>query len=157
MRLKSLEKANQTRTRKEFIDYDYIDKLSPEEKKELAQFTDEYYGGAVSKYENGRVKKGHLHDTIKMAKDCYDRNNRQNNDVLGVTKANYLVSEITQELKNKDGWYVTNPELTEDAIVSQMDKQETEDAYLTREEFEEVRDNLTPEMLVFYLAMYDLE
>lgn len=169
MRLKSLDKTYQTRSRKEFIDYDYIKDLSEDEKKLLAQFTDEYYGGAVHKtksrirkdgttvYGSGKIRSGHLHNTDELAKDCYDRNNRQNNDVLGITKANHLVKELTQELADKDGWYITNAELTEEALLSNIEKNETEEAYLSREEFEAVRDSLTPEMLVFYLALYDLE
>lgn len=156
VRLKSLDKAYQPRTRKELIDYDYIDKLSPEEKELIAQFTDEYYGGAVGKTKTGRIKAGHIHNTKALAKDCYDRNNRQNNDVLGVSKANSLVSEITQELNNKDGWYITNSELTEDALIASIENTENE-SELTREEFEQIKDQLTPEMLLYYLSIYDLE
>lgn len=160
VRLKSLDKQHQTRTRRDYIDYDeqYRKdlKANPEAEKFAAQFTDEYYGGAVHKTKDGRVKPGHLHKTKEMAKDCYKRNNDQNADLLNVAKANYLVSDIEAELQSRDGWYITNGELTEDALISQLEAKESEE-YLTLEEFEKVRDQLTPEMLLFYLSLYDLE
>jgi len=82
-----LKLSDQTRTRREFIDYDYVDKLSPEEQAFLAKFTDEYYGGAVKKgcktdlhYSSDRKKYRELRT------DCYNRNNRQNQDVYGLSK-----------------------------------------------------------------------
>ena len=157
VRLKSLEKQYQPRSRKDFIDYDYKDLLDEKEEEFLAQFTDEYYGGAVHKRKNGQVKAGYLHKTKEQARDCYKRNNDMNNDVMGVNKANSLLSNLETELKNKDGWYITNSNLTEDALISQLAEKQADDSLLTREEFEEVRDQLTPEMLLFYLSFYDLD
>lgn len=157
------------KTRKELLDYDYIHKLNPEQKDWLGQFTEEWAGGAVKKTKakirkdgtkirgSGKVRKDQIHNTEELAKDCFDRNNRRNIDVLGVASANRLTSEISAELKNQDGWYITNPDLTEDALIKGIDrKEDLDEDLLTFEEFKKVKDNLTPEMLLFYLAYFDL-
>jgi hypothetical protein len=43
---KSFKREYNTKTRGDFIDYDYDDKLSEEDRKYLAKFTDEFYGAA---------------------------------------------------------------------------------------------------------------
>lgn len=174
IRTKSLYPKNQTKVRQELLDYppEYLQDLKdnhPEEYLYLAQFTDEWVGGAISKvgtkkrkdgttiYNSGKVAPGHLHSTTALAKDVMDRNNRRNNDILGVSKVNNLASDVVTELNSNDGWYVTRPEYTEDALIAQLDEKNTDDAVLSREEFLEIKDKLTPEMLTFYLALYDLE
>ena len=159
------------KVRKELIDYspEYLKDLKanhPEEYEYLAKFIDEYVNANVLKtkskkrkdgttiYGSGKVRKGQLHNTAELAKDVYDANNRRNNDVLGVARANRLMNDIDTEVQQKDGWYVTNPELTEDAMISDIDENEQ---VLSKEEFLELKDNLTPEMLLFYLALYELE
>lgn len=153
---KPLNPTYHPRTRKEYIDYDYSLENHPEAKKFMESFTDEYYGGAVQKTRSGRVKKGHLHKNKQMAKDCYDRNNRQNNDVLGVTKANGLAKDVVNELQQNDGWYINNPELTEMYVISNIEKNEKQEI-LTKEEYFKLKDKLGPEALLFYLELYENE
>lgn len=148
----SLNHAKNTKVRGEFIDYDYADKLDPENTAYLAKFNNEYYGAAISKRKDGKVKAGHLHKDLKQVKDIYDSNNRRNNDVLGVSKANRLINDIDAEIKNNDGWYVNNTALEEDALNEGIDSQEQE--FLTREEYEKVKENLTIEMQFFYEAYF---
>lgn len=152
-----LAASDAPRTRKELLDYDYLKKLSPEELEYLAKFTDEYVGASISKTKSGRVKKGHLHNTKELAKDCYDRNNRRNNDVLGVTKANFLLSEINNELDKNDGFYITNPELTEDAIIQGIEDNDSDDSILSYNEYQKLKYNMTPEMILFYESIYEEE
>ena len=66
------------RTRTSYLDYDYIDKLSPKEREFLARFTDEYYGGAFEKTESGNYSTKNLHKTQKLRRECYKRNRDQN-------------------------------------------------------------------------------
>lgn len=156
VREESLYPKDQTRVRKELLDYDpkFLKDLKenhPEEYRYLAQFTDEWAGGAVSKDENGKVKKGYLHKTHALAKDVYDRNNWRNNDVHGVSKANSLLTNIENKLKDEDGWYIKNPNLTEDALNMKID-QVVE--VLSWEEYQDLKFNMTEEMILFYETYY---
>lgn len=78
------------KTRTELIDYDYVDKLSDKDKEWLNKFTEEYINASLDT-EN---LKNNLHNNEKLKKDCYDRNNARNRDVLTTRKAagdmNYL-------------------------------------------------------------------
>lgn len=130
VRIKSLYPQFNTKVRRDLLDADYINKLTPEEKRWYAQFIDEYVGGSIEKTKTGKVKSGHLHNTKALAKECYDANNRRNVDIMSVTKANRLLSAIDPELDTRDGWYITNPQLTEDSVISGLDKQEQEELSL---------------------------
>lgn len=150
------------KVRRELLDYDkdFIEDLKknhPEEYLYLAQFTDEWAGANVRKTKAGKVKSGHLHSTNELAKDVYDRNNRRNNDVLGVSRINNLASDIVSEIDKNDGWYITQAGLTEEAIISQLEEKNSEGSLLSYKEYLKVKDQLTPEMLLFYLSIYELE
>lgn len=156
--MKALDVNYAPKTRKDLIDYDYVNKLSDDEKRWLAQFTDEWVGAAIAKTKKGKVKHGHLHNTEELAKDCFDRNNRRNNDVLGVTKAVGLLTDIDNYLdEDVDGWYITNKDLTEDAVIGQYEQKNSEDSVLSLKEFLNLRDKLTPEAVAFYTTLYNLK
>ena len=143
VRIKSLYPQFNTKVRRDLLDADYINKLTPDEKRWYAQFIDEYVGGAVEKTKTGKVKSGHLHNTKALAKECYDANNRRNVDIMSVTKANRLLSVIDPELDTRDGWYITNPQLTEDSVISGLDKIENEE--LTLAEYITLKNNFNGE------------
>lgn len=86
----NLKKQYTSRVRQEYIDQDYIDKLSEEQKDYLNKFNGEYYGAAMDfvNLENN------LHNTKELKEDCTDRNNHQNNDVYGVAKAQNRINDI---------------------------------------------------------------
>lgn len=64
---------------REYIDFDYVDQLSEDEKKWLHKFVEEYYCGKVKKDDRSA-----LHHTDKLRKDCYNNNNRINRDVYSI-------------------------------------------------------------------------
>jgi hypothetical protein len=109
VRLESLNPANVPRVRRELLDADYLDTLSPEDYRWYAQFTDEYVSASVHKDDEGNVKPGYLHNTKELAKSVYDANNWRNNDVLSVSKANHLLRPLDM-----------NPEMDNDAEVSNI-------------------------------------
>lgn len=78
-KLDGLELKKQPRHRKGFIDYDYLDQLTKEEKEFLGKFTDEYYGGGG--FERGEDDDfdytDSIHNTDELRRDCYRRNKRQ--------------------------------------------------------------------------------
>jgi hypothetical protein len=159
IRTASLYPANAPKVRKELLDYDpkflrQLEKNDPKAYEFLAAFTHEYVDAAIAKTKAGKVKAGYLHNTPELAKDRYDANNRRNNDVLGVTKSNHMLTNIDSELKNNDGFYITNPQLTEDAAINKMDR-ENEEELLSYEEYMELRHTMTEEMVLFYEAYYE--
>lgn len=154
VRLKSLNPANVPRVRQELVDADYLKQLNEAETRWLAQFTDEYVNAAISKNSRGRVKSGHLHNTAALAKECYDANNRRNNDVHGVTKANHLLYNIDQVGgEDEDGWNINNPSLTEDALIARIEEADDTDV-LSFDEYQKLKNNLTPEVRAFYEKLY---
>src|SRR6478609_3361342 len=166
IRTKSLDTNYNTRVRREFLDADYLHTLDPNSYEYMlyAQFIDEYYGAAISKGADGRIKPGHLHNTRALAKDCYKKNNDRNNDVYGVSKANGKVDDIIPELQKNDGWYVHNEELTEDSLNAEIDAKNSGEDILTKKEFlrfkkkmDKGEATMTPEMLLFYLEYYDID
>lgn len=156
IRMKSLDPFHQTRTRKELLDADYLDKLSEVDLRYYAQFTDEWAGANIRKNKNGQVKKGHLHNTKELAKERYDANNHRNNDVFTVNKANHLLQDLHAKLDESDGWYVCNVELTENAMIQQLEEKESNDSILSLQEYKELKNNMTEEMKQFYNKYYKL-
>jgi len=88
------------KTRTELLDYDYLDKLSPEELTWLNKFTEEYVHASL---DTARPKKN-LHKNKALRKDCYDRNNSRNRDILTRQKAqnkNIYLDEIVDKGKDE--------------------------------------------------------
>jgi hypothetical protein len=79
-RFPALEKKMNLQSRQALIDYDYLSQLTDEEKTWLNKFTEEYVNASFDKNKRKR-----LHKTKAQVKDCYDRNNSRNRDIL--TKA----------------------------------------------------------------------
>lgn len=104
------------RVRREFLDQDYLKSLSPQELAWLNKFMGEYYGANLD-FKN---LKNNLHKTKKLKKDCTDRNNKQNNDLYGVTKTNGLLKTISSYEEDD---FVGNPDILELALSGKIDKQ----------------------------------
>lgn len=95
------------KTRSDLIDFDYLDKLSEEEKDWLNKFSGEFHGASFLKEPKrkkgpGRPKRSkNLHDTPELKKSCYDLNNARNRDIYTRAKASgqfdYLEDIITNE------------------------------------------------------------
>lgn len=71
------------KTRYDLIDFDYIDQLSEDEKEWLNKFSEEYINANI----DNKNPKRNLHKSKKLKKDCYDRNNSRNRDILTRAKA----------------------------------------------------------------------
>jgi len=93
----ALNPALNLKTRTELIDYDYIDQLSEKDKAWLNQFTEEY---VVDKLDRKNLKKN-LHNTKALKKDCDDRNNARNRDLLTTVKASGKLKD-SETIKEKD-------------------------------------------------------
>lgn len=77
----ALDPQYNLKTRADLIDQDYVDKLSESDKDWLNRFNEEYVN-ANFKHSG---KKLHKSDTLK--RDCYNRNNHRNRDILTRAKA----------------------------------------------------------------------
>lgn len=141
VRLDALNPRLNPRVRREHLDADYLNTLPPDVLKWYAQFIDEYTHASIKKDSRGRVVSGHIHNTKALAKKCGDANNYRNNDLFSVGRANNFVHEIDPLMSNKDGWYITNTALTEDAIIAQLD---SDDQYeeLTFKEYVKIRPHM---------------
>ena len=150
VRYESLFPQSNTKVRKELLDCDYLDKLSSEDLKWYAQFTDEYVSAAIKKNKKGSVLKGHIHYTNELAKKCYDANNLRNKDLYGVTKANHLLRDLDMRLDNGDGdneiGGLKNPQLMEDYILNDIDQKRSPDSNITFKEYIMLRKNYRPDM-----------
>lgn len=80
------------KTRKDLIDYDYLDKLSEKEKDWLNRFTEEYTNARFD-HKGKKIQ--------KQTKDSYDRNNSRNRDILTRIKAEGKL-KATETLNEKD-------------------------------------------------------
>lgn len=104
-----LDKSVHPKVRQDLIDHDYIDKLSPSEKKWLSDFNEEYLGGNFK--HGGRVK----HKTKKEKRDCYNRNNARNRDAMSITKINSMLEYGVKKTS------LNNLALTEENLVNIID------------------------------------
>lgn len=169
-RVKALSRSKAIKTRKDLLDYDpeYLNTLKATDPKAfnyLAQFTDEYVHANVKKVENPRTGKkrpapGHIHKTNELAKTVTDANNHRNNDVYVVTKANSLLTHLSDRLE-ESGWYIYNTDLAQEAMAAKIDFDRSEDnmddKLLTVDEVKELKDNLTDEMAKFYEDLYQIK
>lgn len=97
------------KSRIDLLDYDYLDKLTPEEKEWLNRFTEEY---THANLKHGGKK---LHKTEKLKKDVYSRNNKRNNDIYTLQKSKHLLAEM------KDLSFEHEKVDIEDKIIEQLD------------------------------------
>lgn len=66
------------KTRAEHIDFDYINKLNDKEKEWLNLFVEEYVNASFKPKGKGK----RLHKTDALRRDCYNRNNYRNRDIM---------------------------------------------------------------------------
>lgn len=78
------------KVRQEVIDYDYLDKLNPEEAAWLNKFTEEYVGANLDLDK----PRSNLHKSKRMRKDCTDRNNSRNRCQYGLNKVGGRLDNI---------------------------------------------------------------
>lgn len=71
------------KSRTESIDYDYVNKLSDKDKAWLNKFTEEFVNASFDTTNTRR----NLHKSKEGRRDCYNRNNARNRDVLTKQKA----------------------------------------------------------------------
>jgi hypothetical protein len=106
------------KTRADLLDQDYLHELNGEELEWLNKFNSEYVGASLDKDDLDN----NLHNTKKLLKDCRDRNNARNRDVLTLEKAKNQLLDY-EELYDEAG-----PNNYEDSIIEELDKKEVREA-----------------------------
>jgi hypothetical protein len=89
----ALHKELHPKSRWEYLDMDYINDLSDEEKAVLAKFIDEYYGASLAPADNPESWDKDFHDNQELRKDCMDRNNARNRDLYSILRTRGMVEE----------------------------------------------------------------
>ena len=70
------------RSRWEYIDLDYVKKLSDSDKAYMSKFMDEYYGATLAPVADPEQWNKDFHNTKETRKQCQDRNNARNRDLF---------------------------------------------------------------------------
>ena len=108
--------------RQEAIDFDYLHKLSKEEKEWLNQFMGEYLGASFKKDEKLNVSKCNLHKK-QQVKEVYDSNNARNRDIYGIKRClnglDYMTTIQLDDLREKNLADEINH--FEEGMISKMD------------------------------------
>jgi len=110
----ALDPTVNLKTRYELIsDYDYLDKLTEQEKAWLNKFTKEYVNADLDTKHKGR----NLHKSDKLKKDCYDRNNARNRCIWTKCKASGKFVSIDEVPKK-----IIENESYEDHLIEKVDQ-----------------------------------
>ena len=109
------------RSRIDLIDYDYLNKLSPEELDWLNKFTEEYVNAKLDPKPNKN-----LHNKKRLKKDCYDRNNARNSCILTRQKAGKKLRYM-EDIKNKPSDY------NEEQLVNVLDQRRYDSYKIVKE------------------------
>ena len=112
------------KSRYELIDYDYIKKLSEEEKDWLNKFTEEYVNASINTEDLSK----NLHNTDELKKDCYKRNNARNRDILTKAKISGNHVSIDEMFVKKKSLKVDTEETLLDKIDNFLDELEKADS-----------------------------
>lgn len=87
---RGLDPKKNTRVRQEFLDADYLDKLSPEQLKYYDKFCTEYYNNSFERDETGEWSEDNLFDirnNDSLRKELNRDNNTRNSDAFGGLRA----------------------------------------------------------------------
>ncbi len=110
--------------RREELEVDYLDKLNDEEKAFLNQFQEEWVCANFGKVGDPEDSKKLLDKTDEHRKNCYNRNNRRNKDILINAKVRGLISRVESDshLSNFLDTDKTNYNHTEDNLIAILDE-----------------------------------
>lgn len=110
------------KVRREYLDIDYLDQLSDEEKEWLNKFMDESLNASFKN--DGRDK---IQDKDSKRK-VYSENNARNRDLYSIAKASGLVSDaIDDNRPHPQNSHSDKYNLTEDAMIAELDKKHSEE------------------------------
>jgi hypothetical protein len=109
--LRGLDRRLFSKIKQEYHDYDYVKKLSQEEREWLSNFTTEYLGANLKE---GRETGDVLHTDPDHIKDIWSQNNARNRDIYSRSKAQGIMDSYDPAEDD----HVDNPE---DGIIAKID------------------------------------
>lgn len=115
----ALDPRYMPKVRQEYLDMDYINKLSNEEKKFLNKFIEEELNASFKKSNRSNLTKD-----PKKRKEIYNRNNARNRCLYGISKAN---NRLNDNINPSEIDTINNPQLTEDALIANIDRKKLKD------------------------------
>lgn len=121
----ALDPSLNLKTRTEQIDYDYIHKLSPKEKKWLNKFTEEFVNDS---FDRNNLEKNLYANTPTKKKECDDRNNARNRCILTQQRAQGKLEYV----ENNKKILGENPEETMNREIDEWTSQYHEDYNILR-------------------------
>ncbi len=101
-----------SKIKQEYHDYDYLDKLSPEEKEWLSQFTEEYLGANLKPNKKHYKRKKNIHPA-KYNKEIFGANNSRNRDIHSISK---VTGKLDFDIVETEDY-----EVTEDDMIDYID------------------------------------
>lgn len=124
-----LEKRLNSRVRQEYLDFDYINQLSDEEKEFLNKFAGEYYGGSFKKDGTDITatdKEGY--------RESYGRNNARNRCLYGqirnkVSRTKLLNYEKVRNMVEEECVRETSSDSVEDAFIEYLDSKNVNNGF----------------------------
>ena len=120
IRYPGLDKGVNGRKRWEYLDFDYVDKLSEEEKKYLNDFYEEFLSGNFSHSGEKLHTSENWEEIDTLRKECYDRNNARNRCILSEAKALGKTAEI--DAAEIDKVQRDSAVHAEDIVIEELDK-----------------------------------
>ena len=115
----ALDPLYNTKLRRETIDADYLNQLSPEELDWYNKFMEEWNGASFKNDETD------LHQSQEDKRDIYGRNNARNRCMYSIAKANNLFSS-PESVKRSDIQRVQTKDELEDRLIEYIDSQKEE-------------------------------
>lgn len=109
-----LDRRYSLKTRADLLDQDYLHKLDKSELEWLNKFNKEYVSGTLDR----EKPRKNLHKTKRLIKDCDDRNNSRNRDIMTREKAANRLTDyesLLDQPRHKN---------EEDVLIKELDKKE---------------------------------
>lgn len=111
-----LEKSVTKRVAREYLDQDYIDKLSDKDKQWLSNFNEEWLSANFN--HQGKV----LHKSKEKKREIYNRNNARNRDTMSILKQRGHIVQPNDLAVEADSIAPTNEKNhVEDAVIDRID------------------------------------
>lgn len=112
----ALDSLYMPKVRREYLDMDYLHKLSEKEKAWLNKFVDEELNASF------KNDKSDLNKAKKQKKRIFNQNNARNRCLYGVTKINGLLMDESYIKEEKNA---SNPNTLEDALIEYIDTKDS--------------------------------
>jgi hypothetical protein len=114
---------------RQYLDIDYVNKLSPEEKEFLNQFVQTYYNNSFPKKSKPGRKTNMFDKAGIPRKEIFDQTNARNRDIY-TTNYHIYDSEKNSDNANLDSVFDINRESYEEELTDYLDYKKIYDTYI---------------------------